>query len=158
MIYLVTTIEEKTTSTGKPMWRTTLKDEKGVDEVVNLFERPLEGSKIDGEVYTNEKGYRNFKSAQSAAKGAFLSNKKEEVINKAMDKKADQIAAAQDRSSAWMWAKTNAATLIANHPLLKDTRPEHIATHVISLATKIYNGEPTEPFTTIDHDEPEMAF
>ena len=62
-----------------------------------------------------------------------------------MAKKEEAIHKAQDRS-AWMWARTSAATLIANHPSYKDMQPSIISDAVIKLATKIYNGEPTEPF------------
>lgn len=81
-------------------------------------------------------------------KGAGMAAMKTAQINQAMDKKAQQIHAAQDRS-AWMWAKTNASTLISNTQFVKNYENlNQVANDVVELATKIYNGEPTEPFTS----------
>lgn len=78
------------------------------------------------------------------------------MITKAMETKAHNIAAAQDRS-AWMWAKNNATTLLSNYKGLyedvdfqkgKKLPDVVMADAVIRLATKIYNGEPVEPFSS----------
>lgn len=56
------------------------------------------------------------------------------------------VKAAQDRT-AWMYAKNNAATLLANIEARHEGgTTQEIANEVIDLATKIYNGEPTSPF------------
>lgn len=144
--YTVTKVEAPVkTSTGKDMYKTTLMAPDGTNETINLFDMVVEGAKLNGEIYTNDKGYRNFKSAQKAAGGAFRDNQKAAVIEKAMDKKNQNIAAAQDRS-AWMWAKTNASTLLQGQ--LNGLDIFEIRDKVIELATYIYNGEPTEPFTS----------
>lgn len=129
-------------------------DEKGEEFKVSFWNGELNGSDgtklatIDGELSKNDKGYWKLSTAKKAAGGAYMTAQKAQVIEKAMDKKADQIAKAQDRS-AWMWAKTNAATILANNTSLKSYESvENIANVVIKLATLIYNGEPTEPFTT----------
>lgn len=118
MKYLITNVIETTTSTGKPMWKTTLKDEQGVDETVNLFDRTVEGATLDGEVYTNDKGYRNFKSTQSLSKGAFLANKKEEQIERAQERKEQSINRAMDRkeeSIAWFNSRNLAITFVEKY-------------------------------------------
>jgi len=90
--------------------------------------------------------------AQSSYKprgGAF----QQKVVSEAMAVKAENIKEAQDRS-AWMWAKNNASTLIAALIQSSDlsTRiaisSERLDEKVIDLATKIYNGEPIEPFSS----------
>ncbi len=90
--YTVTKVEGPTkTSTGKDMYKTTLKDPQGAEETINLFDPVVEGAVVNGEIYTNDKGYRNFKSAQAVAGGAFKTAQTEKL----MDKKADNIATAQ---------------------------------------------------------------
>lgn len=147
MIYIIVKVEQTTTSTGKAMYKSTLKDSSGKEETINLFDEVKVGQELDGEIYTNDKGYRNFKSTARVAKANFMDNKKTETFEKLQDRKAGQIEKAQDRS-AWMWAKNNASTLLAAHPGFQTMKPQDVATQVIELATKIYNGEPTEPFSS----------
>lgn len=144
MKYQVKIIEEKQSSTGKPMWRATFQDPDGNEEALNIFDK-VEGE-VEGEIYTNDKGYKNFKPKSQAVKSNYMAQQKEKVINEAMDKKANQIHAAQDRS-AWMWAKTSACTLIANksYGTAVDTN-EEVLENIHKLATKIYNMEPLTPF------------
>lgn len=67
------------------------------------------------------------------------------AIKEAQETKAKNIAQAQDRA-AWMWAKNNASQLLSAKTELDGISMNDIAGEVIKLATKIYNGEPTEPF------------
>lgn len=80
------------TSTGKDMWKTTLADPEGKEETINLFDMVVNGAVLNGEIYTNDKGYRNFKSAQSVASGAFKAKQMEDTMNK----KSEMIATAQN--------------------------------------------------------------
>lgn len=96
---------------------------------------------IECELEKNAKGYWAMKKKQRGNAGF-----KQAQIEKSMDKKAQQIEQAQDRS-AWMWAKNNASLLVAHR--LSNVVPksrEELADEVIELATLIYNGEPTKPF------------
>lgn len=76
------------------------------------------------------------------ATGAFRTKQ----IAESMQVKAENIRAAQDRS-AWMWSKTNASTLLADGRF-QGMSLDSITDAVIRLATKIYNAEPIEPFST----------
>lgn len=119
-----------------------LTDEQGVKtEKVSTFDSVMPGQEIEGEVVKNDKGYLNFQSKKVEAKANF----KTQQMNEVMDKKATNIKEAQDRS-AWMWAKNNASTLLASRGIGSTTPASEIANMVIDLATKIYNGEPNEPF------------
>lgn len=78
---------------------------------------------------------------------------KTQQVKELMQDKNRNIEAAQDRS-AWMWAKTNAAQLLAGKSnadmkIKSDLMTlEGISDAVLNLATLIYNGEPTEPFSS----------
>jgi hypothetical protein len=74
------------------MYKATLMAPDGTPETINLFDMVVEGAKLNGEIYTNDKGYRNFKNAQSVAGGAY----KTAQVEKLMDKKSDSIATAQN--------------------------------------------------------------
>ena len=100
MIFKATQVTQKTSSTGKPMWSAVLKGEDGVEKQINLFDPVIEGQELNGELYVNDKGYTNFKSAQKAAGSNFVAAKKEEMINKVMDKKSDSIAHAGSITNA----------------------------------------------------------
>lgn len=136
---------KKSGSTNGRNWEImemTLTDEQGVKtEKVSTFDKVMPGMEIEGEITKNDKGYLNFQSKKAEAK----SNFKTQQMNEVMDKKATNIKEAQDRS-AWMWAKNNASTLLASRGIGSTTPASEIANMVIDLATKIYNGEPTEPF------------
>jgi hypothetical protein len=100
MKFIASNVTQKTASTGKPMWNATLTGEDGASTTLNFFDEIKEGQEISGELYVNEKGYTNFKSAQKAAGANFATAKKEEVINRAMDKKSDSIAHAGSITNA----------------------------------------------------------
>lgn len=100
MKFIATNVTQKTSSTGKPMWSATLKGEDGVEKQINLFDPVIEGQELNGELYVNDKGYTNFKSSQKAAGATFATAKKEEMINKVMDKKSDSIAHAGSITNA----------------------------------------------------------
>ena len=75
-----------------------------------------------------------------------LMEKKQSQIIESQARKDESIRTAQERSE-WLYAKNNASLLIANHPSFQTMDSKHIAEAVISLATKIKNGQPTEPFS-----------
>jgi hypothetical protein len=75
-----------------------------------------------------------------------IMDKKANLISEAQQRKEQSIAAAQDRT-AWMWAKNNASELLAG-TFTSEVSNSYITECVIELATKIYNGEPTEPFSS----------
>jgi hypothetical protein len=93
-------VTKKTSSTGNPMWSATLLGEDGAEKQINLFEPVTEGQELNGELYVNDKGYTNFRSAQKSAGANFATAKKEEMINKVMDKKSDSIAHAGSITNA----------------------------------------------------------
>lgn len=99
MKFIASNVTQSTSSTGKPMWRATLTGD-GVEKTLNLFDEVKEGQELNGELYVNDKGYTNFKSAQKAAGANFGNAKKEEMINKVMDKKSDSIAHAGSITNA----------------------------------------------------------
>lgn len=139
-------VKKEGETNGRP-WKITemtLKDEKGnTIEKVSTFDSVVTGGTIEGEVTKNDKGYLNFKAASAKKPNTGY---KEKVINEAMDKKNQNIQAAQDRS-AWMWSKTNAATLIASPAYIeKNLSIPELEERVLKLATLIYNGEPQTPF------------
>ena len=110
-------------------------------EVFPLFDNIQAGREVEGaEIWVSQTG-KKYLFALSKPRGN--PNYKSNQIAKAQDNKAQQIAKAQDRS-AWMWAKTNACTLYGDS--MKDYGVEVIAENILTLATKIYNGEPVEPF------------
>lgn len=159
MKYIIEWSEVKTTATGKEYKKITAKDVDGLEVQASVWsDAPFyvqiaPGATIEAEVRMSPDGkYKNLVMANqnptrgTGNGGAF----KTAQIEKAMDKKADQIAKAQDRS-AWMWSKTNAATLIAatiNSNSSGVVADRMLSERVIRLATLIYNGEPTEPFST----------
>lgn len=111
-------------------------------EKVGAFRGEFSADTWHGEL--EKKGnYWNLITPKQTAGGNFKTAK----IEEAMEKKNQNIQAAQDRS-AWMWAKNNAAMLVAN---AIDTQHMNVMEKlplVINIATKIYNAEPTEPFTS----------
>lgn len=139
----------KATGKAYTMTTMTLKDENGViTDKVTTFDVVQNGAVIEGTIEQNGQ-YLNFKPATNP-NGTRKPNmervmeKKANMIGEAQATKAQNIAAAQDRS-AWMWAKTNASTLLAGS-FGKEENNKYIAEAVLDLATKIYNGEPNEPF------------
>lgn len=109
-------------------------------EKVSTFEAGImSGTEIQGDVIQNGT-YLNWKGAQQAARSNFSSAKKEESITKFQDRKAEQIATAQDRT-AMVWAKYGACEIIAHHPAFKNLSEAQIATEITNLANKIYNDD-----------------
>lgn len=100
MKFIATNVQQKTSSTGKPMWAVDLKGEDNVITKIMMFDSVTEGQELNGELYVNEKGYTNFKSAQKTAGANFAQAKKEEVINRVMDKKSDSITNAGSITNA----------------------------------------------------------
>ncbi len=146
--------EKRKGSTNGRDWKITemtLVDEQGVEiEKVSTFDTVMNGGTLEGTIETNDKGYLNFKkSTDKKPNMDRLMEKKSSQIAEAQHNKAEQIAQAQDRS-AWMWAKNNASLLIAEIIKFEMRQPSYdedeIAKRVLSLATKIYNGEPVTPF------------
>lgn len=141
-------VEKKTSpKTGNEYFVMKLIDEAGAaHENVSTFDPVEEGAEINGEIVQNG-NFKNFKAAKAVARSNFATQQKEKGIAEAQERKARQIYEAQDRS-AWMWARTSAANLIANHPAYKFFSEDKIVELVEELATKIYNMEPTEPFNS----------
>lgn len=151
MKYKIEFLERKRTSTGKDKIDATIRGEDGVNVEATLwgdfpnFGELKAGDTVDGLLKTASDP--KFKPTLNpikdyASRPSFTP--KTQVIKEAQDNKARQIAQAQDRN-AWMWAKNNASQLLTGH-LLNGMSADDIAHEVINLATKIYNGEPTEPF------------
>ncbi len=141
--------EPKMTKTGKPYKALTV-DVDGDVRKVNMWSNFPDFANINEESVflgnmVKEGAYWNLShdATEKRSTGSFQANKTVS-IDKAMDKKATNIKEAQDRS-AWMWAKTNACTLLGDR-MKEWLNQDDIANEVLSLATKIYNGEPTEPF------------
>jgi len=122
----------------------TLTDINGDEFVVSAWRGEFDGETFDGELEKSEKGYWRIKKPTTSKKPNFdrIIEKKQAGIAEAQSEKAKNIALAQDRS-AWMWAKTNASTLLGTGA---GTNNDEIAERVLDLATKIYNGEPNSPF------------
>lgn len=153
MIYKVewSEVKKEGTSANGRTWKITemtLKDEQGViTEKVSTFDSIMTGQEIEGTIADGKYG-KEFKRLE---KPEFMKKpnmdriveKKAGLIAEAQTNKAQQIAQAQDRS-AWMWAKTNASTLLGTSMATENN--SDIAKAVIDLATKIYNAEPIEPF------------
>lgn len=116
-------------------------------EVFPNFDEIRPGNSIDGTLWQSPSGkwYLFAPKEQSNRKPNMdrIMDKKANLISEAQGEKAKHIAEAQDRS-AWMWAKTNATTLIGDS--MKDSDNDTITDRILDLATKIYNGEPLSPF------------
>lgn len=161
MQIVIKSSEIKQTSTGKEYKKVTI-DENGAEIQASVWsDSPFyaqvnAGATIEAEVKVSADGkYKNLVGANTANRGAGLSAMKNASIEKFQNNKATQIAEAQDRS-AWMWAKTNASTLLATQ-MIQGLSQDKIAEMVIGLATKIYNGEPTEPFNSPSKEEVDMS-
>lgn len=146
MIYKISSPNQKEWQ-GKKFTEAELINSNGELFKVSAWAGEFDGKlEIDTELEKNEKGYWKLKKAQTPRSGAFQAIKKVEIAE-AQATKAQNIALAQDRS-AWMWAKTNATTLISS-PNLRDgevSSAEEMVDKVIAIATKIYNAEPLAPF------------
>lgn len=107
------------------------------------------GTEVEGEVKENTKGYASLyapkvegtKGGAGIARSMELKNTN---IALAQQRKDASIHSAQERS-AWMWAKTNAATLIESSPVPFES-DENLLKRLHELSTQIYNMEPLTPF------------
>lgn len=109
MKYIIKTVEEKVTSTGKPMFKVTMTDESGKDENLNMFDPVKVGDTVEGETYTNDKGYLNFKRKLEPPE--FIkksSGYKEKIMEKAMERKENGIEKFQDNKE---WSIKVASTM-----------------------------------------------
>lgn len=145
MKFIATNVTQKTASTGKPMWSATLTGEDGASTALNLFDPVTEGQEVNGELYVNDKGYTNFKSAQKAAGANFGNAKKEEMINKVMDKKSDSIAHAGSITNA---THLVVAMLNANiYPLKTEDMVKNKVREMITWYRTMYeNPDAVAPF------------
>ena len=121
------------------------KNQKG--EVFPGFDDIAPGSTIEGEPWTSSTGkhYIFAPKPQTNKKPNMdrIIEKKQQGIAESQARKEQSIAQAQDRT-AWMWAKNNAAMLVAHHDVYKNNND--IIGTIESLATEIYNMEPQRPF------------
>lgn len=152
-------MEVKTSAKGTKYAKCSVTDEQGkqITDVAIFgtfpnFEQIMTGSEIEAEMTSKEyNGATSYSLNPIQTTTSRKPNmdrvmeKKASMIGEAQSIKAQNIAQAQDRS-AWMWAKNNASTLLASRGIGSTTPASEIANMVIDLATKIYNGEPVEPF------------
>lgn len=149
MKYITQNVQQKTSAKGSVYYVMSLLDEQEViHDKVSTFDPVIDGQELNGEII--QKGdFKNFQSARKVSGSNFASGKKDESIAKFQEKKEQSIAKAQDRA-AWMYAKSNATTLIAAF-MAQGHQFSGIDIMLAStemLATKIYNAEPTEPFSS----------
>ncbi len=144
-------VESKTTKTDKP-YKMCEVECNGEVRKVNIwsnapdFANLKEGSIIVAKM-TKEGQYWNISFENEKPRGGAYKAIQKADIAEAQQTKAKNIAEAQDRS-AWMWAKTNASTILTS-PQLRDSEyssADEMVEKLIKLATKIYNAEPLEPF------------
>lgn len=148
MKYKINWLENKVGKSGKGYTIMHLVDEQGVEtQNVSTFEKNYApGMEIEGAIVQNGnfKNWRPLEAPQFIKNSGFRAVVKQD-ISEAQQTKAKNIQEAQDRS-AWMWAKTNATTILANRKEFAEQSNEDITMEILDLATKIYNGEPLEPF------------
>lgn len=149
--------ENKTTKTAKPYKALAVLDESGAKFNVNIFSdfpdfaNIIPGSVVRAKLEQNGQYWNLVSETQSKPRGGKpnfdrIIEKKQQGIADAQTEKAKNISLAQDKS-AWMWAKNNASSLLAaDANRVNGMNQDEMSEWVISLATKIYNGEPTEPF------------
>ena len=146
--------QDKQTKAGKPFKTLEVEAESEI-RWVNMwsnfpdFANIKEGSVFSGNMVKEGQYWNLSFDGMNSKKPNFdrIIEKKQAGIAEAQTEKAKNIALAQDRS-AWMWAKTNATTIITSANL-KDSEmssADDMVDRMIKLATKIYNAEPTEPF------------
>lgn len=116
-------------------------------EVFPDFDKIMTGHTIEAELWISgtNKAYLFAPKAKTGGNRPNMDrimDKKAGNIAEAQTRKEQSISEAQDRS-AWMWAKNNASILLGTSLSLESN--DTISKAVIELATKIYNGEPTEP-------------
>lgn len=105
MKYEILWLEKKTTSTGKPYYKLSLKDEQGnTTENVSMwsdfpnFANIAPGHFVTGDVKENDKGYKTIYAPKPVSMGnsGALGGYKAKVMNDAMEKKAGYISNAQE--------------------------------------------------------------
>jgi hypothetical protein len=156
MKYTIDWSEEKTTSTGKPFKKVTAVDEDGKKVDANVwsdapfFAQVAPGATVEAELKVSADGkYTSLQGPKTERTGASAYSRTPKVdvaghleVQKEITR---NVVAAQDRT-AWMWAKNNAAMLVANHQAYKFYSEEKVLDLVEDMATKIYNFEPLTPF------------
>lgn len=89
-------VQKKTGNTNGKDWAITemsLLDEQGVlHENISTFDSVMMGGTLEGEIVTNDKGYKNFKTAKAVAGANF----KTAQIEKTMERKEQSIGKFQD--------------------------------------------------------------
>lgn len=145
--FIATNVQQKTSSTGKPMWAVDLKGEDNVITKIMMFDSVTEGQELNGELYVNDKGYTNFKSAQKAAGANFAQAKKEEVINRVMDKKSDAITNAGSITNATHLVVAMLNANIIQKDFATETDIKNKVREYITYYREIYNNpEAVAPF------------
>lgn len=153
MKYKLSNLTEKTWQDKKFVEATLTDEANNFSEKVSSWngEITMGMTEIDCELYKNAKGYWAISAPKKSGGGAGIARSMEVKatnIAVAQDKKAENIKQAQDRS-AWMWAKYSACELYANDRIgSKLDNEDETISKILSFATKIYNGEPTEPFSS----------
>ncbi len=131
MKYIIQDISRKTTSTGKDYAVLELKDEQGVhhDKVsvwsdFTGFDALNVDSSVEGEIKTNDKGYKNLYASRPAYKatGGYGGGNRSEQMAKTMEVKSEHIKSAQDNKERGIMISSTArdATLILVELMKKD--------------------------------------
>lgn len=148
MLYKLSSIKKKEWQ-DKTFFTADLTDTEDKTEEIAFWkgEINLETKELTGDIYTNDKGKRVFKSpTQSAGKPNMerVMEKKAGMIGEAQAVKAQNVSEAQSRNEA-MWAKYGACEMIAHHPMFKDLTESELLNKIHILASKIKN-DTLDPF------------
>lgn len=122
-------VENKTTSTGKPMKALSVTDEKGEKFNINIFSdfpdyaNIIPGAVIRGELKKNDKGYLNiYSETQNKTRGGAPGAFKQAQIEKTMEKKEasiEKFQTSKEEAIKLMAAQRDAVlivnTLLQNH-------------------------------------------
>lgn len=140
------------TKTGKEYLKVTLDDGRNVSvwagdktdfttfEIGKEF--PADHEIVQKDKYFNARPI--VKNTEKKAQWQTRPSQQKQIVE-AQDRKAQNVSQAQDRNEK-MWAKTNASTLVANHPAYKELQtPQDVEDAVSQLASKILNDE-LQPF------------
>uniref|UniRef100_A0A6H1ZU35 Uncharacterized protein n=1 Tax=viral metagenome TaxID=1070528 RepID=A0A6H1ZU35_9ZZZZ len=132
--------EEVNSSTGKTYKKVELSDGTQVScwPDFSQYAQVISGAEVEGIIFTKGK-YKNLVDEKKSS-GGF----KTSAIKEAQSRKEASIAAAQDRTQT-MWAKNNACTLVAHHPVFKDLNEGQVKSKIIDLTNAILNMD-LQPF------------
>ena len=135
MKYQIDWSEKKTTTTGKAVMSATLKDETGAtyDKVSIWSDFPdyanlMTGHSVEGEIITNDKGYKSLKpvfAPKQGGNGAY----KQKVMDDAMEKKAGYITQAQGNKE--MGIKVASTMRMAVDLAIADDSPTPLAEKIL---------------------------